>query len=129
VRSGGALVLVVLVAACSSSSLHVPDRPIGGSSRAPRVTPRVRSALLTWEQPSFPVDGLAAEPAVDTRALIRRLRAEGHGFGSVAAQLNSRQIPTPSGRGQWWAATVRQYLDPAAHAAAVAERRRRSGRT
>ena len=84
----------------------------------------------SWEQPSLPAEGLEAEPVGSTRELILGLQREGHGLRSVAAQLNARGIPTPSGRGQWWAATVRQYLDPAGHAADVARlaKRKKLGR-
>jgi hypothetical protein len=61
-------------------------------------------------------------PAINADAEIARLRTQGYGWRSVAASLNRRGVPTPSGRGQWhcntayrhvnrdvWAAYMRRY--------------------
>ncbi len=38
---------------------------------------------------------------------IRRLRSIGYTFRNIAAELQSRGVPTKSGKGQWQAATIR----------------------
>lgn len=50
---------------------------------------------------------------VDARAEIVRLRAEGYGYTAVARSLNARGVSTPTGRGQWWPASVLRHVDPA----------------
>jgi hypothetical protein len=49
---------------------------------------------------------------IEARAEIARLRAAGYGATPIARSLNARGIPTPSGRGQWWPATVLRHADP-----------------
>lgn len=49
---------------------------------------------------------------VAARPEIVRLQAAGYGATAIARSLNRRQIPTPSGRGQWWPDTVRRHVDP-----------------
>jgi hypothetical protein len=46
------------------------------------------------------------------RAEIQRMRAAGYGRTEIARTLNIRGVPTPSGRGQWWADTVRRFVEP-----------------
>lgn len=56
---------------------------------------------------------MALEPA--TVALVEDLTARGYSTHTVAAALNARQVPTASGRGQWWPATVAAVLDRGAY--------------
>jgi hypothetical protein len=53
---------------------------------------------------------------VNTRADILALRAAGMGWHRIAQHLNDSGVPTPSGRGQWWAASVKHYAHPPAWA-------------
>jgi DNA invertase Pin-like site-specific DNA recombinase len=41
---------------------------------------------------------------------IEAMRQDGMTLGSIAETLNSERVPTPSGQGQWWPASVRQAL-------------------
>lgn len=83
------------------------------------------------EQLQLPAEYLAGwtRPAptnLQARAEIVRLQAEGYGLAKIARSLNTRQVPTPSGRGQWWPDTVRRHVDPGPWAAYI--RRYRAGR-
>jgi hypothetical protein len=49
---------------------------------------------------------------VNARAEIARLHDDGLGFTAIARSLNARRVPTPSGRGLWWASTCRRHVDP-----------------
>ena len=66
--------------------------------------------------PTELVGDLAGPPAnarqINAVAEIVRLRAAGYGATAVARSLNSRGVPTPTGRGQWWPETVRRHADP-----------------
>lgn len=55
---------------------------------------------------------LPAALRLDARAEIARLRAAGLTAADTARSLNRRGIPTPSGRGQWWPATVQYHGYP-----------------
>ena len=70
------------------------------------------------EQLRLPAEllGDMGRPAVYARAEIVRMRAQGYGTTAIARSLNARGYPTPSGRGQWWADTVRRHADPIARA-------------
>jgi hypothetical protein len=46
---------------------------------------------------------------LDASGEIARLRAEGMGTTEIARSLNARGVPTASGRGMWWPATVRRH--------------------
>jgi hypothetical protein len=61
-------------------------------------------------------DWRPAPGGIRADAEIGRLRAAGYGTTAIARSLNSRGIPTPSGRGQWWPDTVRRHADPIARA-------------
>jgi len=50
-----------------------------------------------------------------TAALVDDLAARGYGRHTIAAVLNARQVPTASGRGQWWPSTVAAVLDRGAY--------------
>jgi hypothetical protein len=63
------------------------------------------------------------------RQELRALNAAGVGHYTLAGALNAQQIPTPSGRGFWHGASVRQYTEPerwAAYQRAHYAARRRS---
>lgn len=49
---------------------------------------------------------------ITAAAEIARMRAAGYGPTVTARSLNARGIPTPSGRGRWWAATVQYHGYP-----------------
>lgn len=49
---------------------------------------------------------------LDTRHEIARLKAQGYSHGQIATSLNTRGIPTSSGRGQWHSQTVGRAVDP-----------------
>jgi hypothetical protein len=57
--------------------------------------------------------------------VIRDMRQRGHGFTVIARTLNERGIPTSSGRGQWWPATVRAAITPGYWAGYMRAYRRR----
>ena len=57
-------------------------------------------------------DWRPADPRVNAAAEISRLTAAGYGATAVARSLNSRGIPTPTGRGRWHPETVRRHADP-----------------
>lgn len=68
---------------------------------------------------------------VNAVAEIVRLRAQGHGPTAIARSLNTRAVPTPSGRGRWYPETVTRHADPAARArwaSYIAGYRARNGR-
>lgn len=46
----------------------------------------------------------------DVAERIEAMRLAGMTLSAVAATLNSEGVPTPSGQGQWWPASVRQAL-------------------
>lgn len=47
----------------------------------------------------------------DVAAEVHDLAARGYGSHTIAAILNNRRVPTASGRGQWWTASVAAILD------------------
>jgi hypothetical protein len=51
-------------------------------------------------------------PNVEARAEIGRMLAAGYGHTTIARSLNARAVPTPTGRGQWWPASVRRHVEP-----------------
>jgi hypothetical protein len=55
-------------------------------------------------------------PRIDARPEIVRLKAAGYSNRIIAEALNTRGIPTPSGRGRWHGTTVLRHADPAAAA-------------
>lgn len=61
----------------------------------------------------------------EARRIIEAMRAQGHGSHVIARTLNERGVPTGSGVGQWWPATVQRVSDPAGWAAYM--RRYRKG--
>jgi hypothetical protein len=71
-----------------------------------------------WTQLELPAEllpqvrGAAPAAGIHARAEIIRLKAEGLGPAAIAARLNAGQVPTPSGRGQWWPDSVRRHVDP-----------------
>lgn len=72
----------------------------------------------------------ASATMTDVGRDIEAMRAAGYGPAAIARALNARRVPTPSGRGQWWAGTVRQHADPAGWAAYMRlYRRTRTRRT
>lgn len=88
------------------------------------IAPRLTSLAVIQGQQRLPgtIDGITA------RAEISRLRAAGYSAADTARSLNARGIPTPSGRGQWWAATVQYHGYPGVKArrdAYIAARRAR----
>jgi hypothetical protein len=46
------------------------------------------------------------------RSEIIRLRGQGYSWRTIADSLNTRQVPTRSGGGQWWPSSVRTQSDP-----------------
>lgn len=108
-------------------------------SGAGDVPPVVRGRWLTLfavEQLRLPGelvgDLCGCQPAnarnVTARAEISRLRAAGYSAAETARSLNARGVSTPSGRGQWWAATVQYHGYPGVKArrdAYIAARRAR----
>jgi hypothetical protein len=69
-----------------------------------------------WEQ--LTIEGAIAETRpVDPDVEIARMSADGYGPTAIALSLNARGVPTPSGRGQWWPATVYRHGNPQARAA------------
>lgn len=56
-------------------------------------------------------------PPVAARPVIGQLRAAGYGWSTIARQLNTGGVPTPTGRGRWYPETVMRHLDPERHAA------------
>lgn len=46
------------------------------------------------------------------QAEISRLRAQGYTAADIARSLNAGGVPTPSGRGRWWPATVQYHGFP-----------------
>jgi len=69
--------------------------------------------LTGWVQQTRTTGGIEA------RAEIARLLAAGYGHTSIAHSLNARAVPTPTGRGQWWPASVRRHVEPGPWAAYV----------
>jgi len=73
--------------------------------------------------------GLAARAPAPTlyavRAEIHTLRAQDYGWRTIAARFNATGVPTPSGRGRWYGASVIQVADPNAHAAKMRRYRAR----
>lgn len=70
---------------------------------------------MVGEQMQLPAalhDWRPANLGVNAAAEISRLTAAGYGATAVARSLNSRGIPTPSGRGRWHPETVRRHADP-----------------
>lgn len=57
---------------------------------------------------------LTAGFRIEARAEIVRMRTAGYPNRTIAASLNARGVPTPSGRGQWHGATVLRHGDPMA---------------
>jgi hypothetical protein len=51
----------------------------------------------------------------DVAAQVHDLAARGYRPPTIAAALNRRGVPTPSGRGEWWAASVAAVLDGGAY--------------
>ncbi len=49
-------------------------------------------------------------PALRTR--LRRMRGRGMSFAKIAAKLNADAVPTASGSGRWYPATVQKLLRP-----------------
>ena len=60
-------------------------------------------------------------------AWIATQRRRGASLREIAAVLNARAVPTPSGRGRWHPSTVKRCLDPRAWAEYVRLRRGRIG--
>jgi hypothetical protein len=80
------------------------------------------------EQLQLPAEYLTgwSPPAnLEARAEISRLLAAGYGHTSIARSLNARAVPTPTGRGQWWPASVRRHVEPGPWAAYVRRYRAR----
>jgi hypothetical protein len=50
-----------------------------------------------------------------TATLVDELVERGYTRHTIARILNARQVPTASGRGQWWPATVAAVLDGGAY--------------
>ena len=69
------------------------------------------------------LDGVGPDEP-DARTVIAELADAGHTSTSIAAALNARGVPTPSGRGRWWASTVEHYRNPSAWAEYVRRYRR-----
>jgi hypothetical protein len=46
-----------------------------------------------------------------TTELVDQLHQSGYSRHTIAGILNARQIPTATGRGRWWPATVAAVLD------------------
>lgn len=42
---------------------------------------------------------------------VARMVAAGYSWHQIAQSLNARGVPTMSGRGEWWASTVRRHFD------------------
>jgi hypothetical protein len=87
-------------------------------------TPRLISPDIGSRLPGFRILTNMRAP-IDTRGEIARLRAEGLSWHKVAASLNTRAIPTPSGYGQWWASSAQRHADPTGWARWIREYRRR----
>lgn len=70
----------------------------------------------TWEQLRIEdqVGTVRVGPSRDAsiaRDRMLELRAEGMGLRRIARQLTVEGVPTPSGRGQWWPASVARTID------------------
>lgn len=57
-------------------------------------------------------DDLCGCQPIEARAEIVRLKAQGVGHTQIAKSLNTRGVPTPTGRGVWWPDTVKRHVDP-----------------
>jgi hypothetical protein len=77
----------------------------------------------------MPAELLPKAPVVQARAEIVRLQAQGYRPSEIARSLNARQVPTPSGRGQWWPDSVRRHVDPGPWADYIRRYRQRQNRT
>lgn len=69
--------------------------------------------LTGWTAPTRSTTGIEAA------AEIQRMLAAGYRHTSIARSLNARAVPTPTGRGQWWPASVRRHVEPGPWAAYV----------
>lgn len=103
-----------------SSRRPNPSTP-GGS---PTATDQRRTLVRVAEQLQLPAEFLTgcvapASTTLQARAEIVRLQAQGYGLAQIARSLNTRQVSTPSGRGQWWPDTVRRHVDPGPWAAYI----------
>ncbi len=62
--------------------------------------PDVGTVRLTGPTPSS---------TIDARATIVQLHARGMGWTRIAHELNASGVPTPSGRGQWYATSAYRH--------------------
>lgn len=75
---------------------------------------------MAWEQLQLELEGETLAGYVgpsDYRDVIPALVKAGYSDRLIAATLNAHGIPTPSGRGQWWPASVQHTRDPGGWAA------------
>lgn len=66
------------------------------------------------EQLRIPQIGEMAPTRIEARAEIQRMWRHGYTDTAIARSLNARAVPTGSGRGRWYPATVRRFADPTA---------------
>ena len=83
-----------------SAGTLVPDDNAKQALSEPETAPE--SPVEVTETPAFPNDTLLAT--------ITEMRNDGMSFDKIAAELETRGVPTVSGRGIWRGQTVSKYL-------------------